>query len=68
MFKRLCLVALTGVALVATSACVVAPPPAKPAGVYDKDRDGVPNQYDRDRDGDRVPNRYDDRPNNPYRR
>lgn len=68
MFKRLCLIALTGAAVVATSACVVAPPPAKPGYVYDKDRDGVPNQYDRDRDGDRVPNRYDDRPNNPYRR
>ena len=34
----------------------------------DRDRDGIPNQYDRDRDNDGVPNRYDDRPNNPYRR
>ena len=33
----------------------------------DRDRDGVPNRYDRDRDNDGVPNRYDDRPNNPYR-
>lgn len=35
---------------------------------YDRDRDGVPNRYDRDRDGDGVPNRYDRRPDNPYRR
>ena len=36
---------------------------------YDRDRDndGVPNQYDRDRDGDGVPNRYDRNPNNPRR-
>ena len=34
----------------------------------DRDRDGVPNRYDRDRDGDGVPNRYDRNPNNPYRR
>jgi hypothetical protein len=36
---------------------------------YDRDRDndGVANRYDRDRDGDGVPNRRDDRPNNPYR-
>ena len=33
----------------------------------DRDRDGVPNRYDRDRDGDGVPNRRDARPNNPYR-
>jgi hypothetical protein len=33
----------------------------------DRDRDGVPNRYDRDRDGDGVPNYYDRRPNNPYR-
>ena len=33
----------------------------------DRDRDGVPNRYDRDRDNDGVPNRFDDRPNNPYR-
>jgi hypothetical protein len=31
----------------------------------DRDRDGVPNAYDRDRDGDGVPNRYDNNPNNP---
>lgn len=34
---------------------------------HDRDRDGIPNRYDRDRDGDGVPNRYDRRPNNPYR-
>lgn len=33
----------------------------------DRDRDGIPNRYDRDRDGDGVPNRFDDRPNNPRR-
>ena len=33
----------------------------------DRDRDGVPNRYDRDRDNDGVPNRFDERPNNPYR-
>ena len=52
--------------------CVVAPydRPPPPRGQYyggDRDRDGVPNRYDRDRDGDGVPNRYDRRPNNPYR-
>jgi hypothetical protein len=37
---------------------------------YDRDRDndGVRNRNDRDRDGDGVPNRFDSRPNNPYRR
>jgi hypothetical protein len=33
----------------------------------DRDRDGVPNRYDRDKDGDGVPNRYDNSPNNPHR-
>lgn len=33
----------------------------------DLDRDGIPNQYDRDRDGDGVRNRYDRLPDNPYR-
>jgi hypothetical protein len=38
------------------------------AGSYgDRDRDGVPNRYDRDRDNDGVPNRYDNAPNNPHR-
>jgi len=36
-------------------------------GGWDRDRDGVPNRYDRDRDGDGVPNRFDRRPDNPYR-
>jgi hypothetical protein len=36
-------------------------------GWGDRDRDGVPNRYDRDRDGDGVPNYYDRRPSNPYR-
>ena len=53
--------------------CVAVPydRPPPPRGQYygggDRDRDGVPNRYDRDRDGDGVPNRYDRRPNNPYR-
>ena len=34
---------------------------------YDRDRDGIPNRYDRDRDNDGVPNYADRRPNNPYR-
>ncbi|QNA88235.1 BcpO-related WXXGXW repeat protein [Massilia sp. Dwa41.01b] len=33
----------------------------------DRDRDGVPNRFDRDRDNDGVPNRADNRPNNPNR-
>ncbi|MNN75197.1 hypothetical protein D3C81_1914820 [compost metagenome] len=39
----------------------------------DRDRDGIPNRYDRDngnrhdRDGDGVPNRDDRRPDNPRR-
>ncbi|HMH65378.1 MAG TPA: thrombospondin type 3 repeat-containing protein [Rhizomicrobium sp.] len=38
------------------------------SGSYgDRDRDGVPNRYDRDRDNDGVPNSVDRRPNNPYR-
>jgi len=54
MFKRLILIALTGVALASTlSACVVAPV-GRPGYVHDRDRDGVPN-------------RYDNRPDNPYR-
>ena len=36
-------------------------------GYYDRDRDGVPNRYDRDRDNDGVPNYADRNPNNPYR-
>lgn len=54
------------------SGCV-AYPVAQPAprhndyGYRDRDRDGVPNRYDRDRDGDGVPNAYDRRPNDPRR-
>jgi hypothetical protein len=36
-------------------------------GYGDRDRDGVPNRFDRDRDGDGVRNGRDVRPNNPYR-
>ncbi|WP_179107003.1 hypothetical protein [Variovorax sp. KK3] len=43
------------------------PPPRANYGYGDRDRDGVPNRYDRDRDNDGVPNRYDRRPNDPYR-
>ena len=35
---------------------------------HDRDRDGVPNRWDRDRDGDGVPNRWDRRPGNGHRR
>jgi hypothetical protein len=66
MWKRLCLAAMSAAALATTlSACVVAP---APSGYHDRDRDGVPNRYDRDRDNDGVPNRYDNQPGNPYRR
>jgi len=34
---------------------------------WDRDRDGIPNRFDRDRDNDGVPNRWDRRPENPYR-
>lgn len=67
MFKRLVLIAVTGVALANLTACVVAP--AGRAGyVHDGDRDGVANRYDRDRDNDGINNRYDRRPYDPYRR
>lgn len=39
--------------------------PARRAGFGprgDRDRDGVPNRFDRDRDGDGVPNRFDRAP------
>ena len=68
MVKRLCLIALSGAALISLSACVVVPPHAnQPRYVHDRDRDRVPNRYDWDRDGDGTPNRYDRRPDNPYR-
>jgi len=34
----------------------------------DRDRDGIPNQYDRDRDNDGVSNNRDSQPDNPRRR
>jgi hypothetical protein len=34
---------------------------------WDRDRDGIPNRFDRDRDNDGTPNWRDSRPNNPYR-
>ena len=34
---------------------------------HDRDRDGIPNRYDRDRDGDGVANRHDRAPDNRYR-
>jgi len=40
-------------------------PPARHAGFgaqHDRDRDGIPNRFDRDRDGDGVPNRFDRAP------
>jgi hypothetical protein len=43
------------------------PPRYQGQGYGDRDRDGVPNRYDRDRDNDGVPNRRDSRPNNPNR-
>lgn len=38
---------------------------AQPRPYGDRDRDGVPNQYDRDRDGDGVRNNRDRNPNRP---
>lgn len=66
------LVALLIAATAALAGCVAVPydsgrPPPPRAGYGDRDRDGVPNRYDRDRDNDGVPNRYDSRPNNPNR-
>ena len=52
------------------SGCVAyqpAPPRHHDYGYRDRDRDGVPNRYDRDRDNDGVPNAYDRRPNDPRR-
>ena len=68
MMKTLALLLAASAAL---AGCVVAPydrpAPRAHYGYGDRDRDGVPNRYDRDRDGDGVPNRYDRRPDNPYR-
>jgi len=69
MMKTLAVLLAASAAL---AGCVVAPydrPAPRPHyGYGDRDRDGVPNRYDRDRDGDGVPNRYDRNPNNPYYR
>lgn len=46
---------------------VLVRPAYRRGGRHDRDRDGVPDRYDRDRDGDGVPNRYDARPDNPRR-
>jgi len=69
MKTTLAILAVAGATL---AGCVAVPydrpPPQR--GYYgqgDRDRDGVPNRYDRDRDNDGVPNRYDRRPNNPNR-
>jgi hypothetical protein len=61
-FALLTVTALTG--------CAVYEVPARESsyrGQGDRDRDGIPNRYDRDRDGDGVRNRNDARPNNPNR-
>jgi hypothetical protein len=59
------------VASATLAGCVAVPydsgPPPRYQGQGDRDRDGVPNRYDRDRDNDGVPNRHDSRPNNPNR-
>jgi hypothetical protein len=67
MMKTLATLLLGAATLVGCVAYDPYPPPApRPhAGYADRDRDGIPNQYDRDRDNDRVPNRYDRAPNNP---
>jgi hypothetical protein len=65
------LVALLIAGTAALAGCVAVPydsgRPPPHAGYADRDRDGVPNRYDRDRDNDGVPNRVDRRPNNPKR-
>ena len=70
--KKIAIVAI-GLSALAISAC--APRyydrdgyygPRDHYGYYDRDRDGIPNRYDRDRDNDGVPNYADRRPNNPY--
>ena len=65
------------VASAALAGCVAVPYDSPPQqrggygqgdrGYGDRDRDGVPNRYDRDRDGDGVPNRADRRPGDPRR-
>jgi len=71
MKKTLVPITLVLAASAMLAGCVAAPydrsPPPPRHGYNDRDRDGVPNRYDRDRDGDGVPNRYDRRPDNPNR-
>ena len=68
MMKTLALLLAASAAL---AGCVVAPydrpAPRAHYGYGDRDRDGVPNRYDRDRDGDGVRNRRDRYPDNPRR-
>ena len=71
--------AILVVAAATLTGCVAVPYDSSPQRGYsngyppgyqgrgDRDRDGVPNRYDRDRDNDGVPNRNDRRPNNPNR-
>ena len=64
--------AILFVAATTLAACVAVPydrppPPRAGYGMGDRDRDGVPNRYDRDRDGDGVPNRADRAPGDPRR-
>lgn len=62
-------IALATIATLLSGCVVYEVPAAGPRHVraHDRDRDGVPDRYDRDRDGDGVPNRADRRPDNPYR-
>ena len=61
--------ALVATACTVLSGCVAYEPVPQyhHYGYRDRDRDGVPNRYDRDRDNDGVPNAYDRRPNDPRR-
>jgi hypothetical protein len=80
--KKIAIVAIgltTGLAALAISACApryydrydrygyYEPRDGYAYSYRDRDRDGIPNVYDRDRDNDGVPNYADRRPNNPYR-
>ena len=71
MMKKIAILAV-GLAALTVTAC--APSyydrpygPRYHNGYADRDRDGIPNRYDRDRDNDGVPNYADRRPGNPYR-
>jgi hypothetical protein len=66
--KKLAIALALGTAILA--GCVAVPVEQGPRhgyGYRDRDRDGVPNRYDRDRDNDGVPNAYDRRPSDPRR-